>query len=253
MLTVTVRVRSGEYATGLNREAFQILDEKDVRPIEFFESGEDSSSVAILIDTSASMQLLESKDVARPAAIGEALSEAFQADVSGNEYFLAAFDRSLRFLTDWKSSQALLADKTPIGQEGQNTAMYDACFAAIEKLATGHHARMLELNLRRFAGVGLGLEAPVVDRVEHGLGVADGNVDPRIAVRRAGFQQEHRTAPVGGQAVRQHAAGGSGADDDVIPGSVGHRLGGRQRREGAWEPRSGIRDPGERGGGNRDP
>jgi len=141
MLTVTVRVRSGEYATGLNREAFQILDEKEVRPIEFFESGEDSSSVAILIDTSASMQLFESKDVARPAAIGEALSEAFQADVSGNEYFLAAFDRSLRFLTDWKSSQALLADKTPIGQEGENTAMYDACFAAIEKLATGHHAR----------------------------------------------------------------------------------------------------------------
>ena len=55
MLTVTVRVRSGEYATGLNREAFQILDEKEVRPIEFFEGGEDSCSVAILIDTSGSM------------------------------------------------------------------------------------------------------------------------------------------------------------------------------------------------------
>lgn len=141
MLTVTVRVRSGEYATGLNREAFQILDEKEVRPIEFFEGGEDSCSVAILIDTSASMQLFESKDVARPVAIGEALSETFQADVSGNEYFLAAFDRSVRFLTDWKSSQALLAEKTPIGQEGTNTAMYDACFSAIEKLGTGHHAR----------------------------------------------------------------------------------------------------------------
>ena len=70
MLTVTVRVRSGEYATGLNREAFQILDEKEVRPIEFFEGGEDSCSVAILIDTSGSMQLFENKDVARPAAIG---------------------------------------------------------------------------------------------------------------------------------------------------------------------------------------
>jgi len=140
-LTVTVRVRSGEYATGLNREAFQILDEKEVRPIEFFAGGEDACSVAILIDTSASMQLFENKDVARPAAIGEALAETFQADLSGNEYFLAAFDRSVRFLTDWKSSQALLADKTPIGREGTNTAMYDACFAAIEKLGTGHHAR----------------------------------------------------------------------------------------------------------------
>ena len=141
MLTVTVRIRSGEYATGLNRETFQILDEKEVRLIEFFEGGEDPCSVAILIDTSASMQLFESKDVARPAAIGEALSEIFQADVAGNEYFLAAFDRSLRFLTDWKSSHALLAEKTPVGQEGKNTAMYDACFAAIEKLGTGHHPR----------------------------------------------------------------------------------------------------------------
>jgi Ca-activated chloride channel family protein len=141
MLTVTVRVRSGEYATGLNREAFQILDEKEVRPIEFFEGGEDSCSVAILIDTSASMQLFESKDVARPAAIGEALSEMLAAGDSRNEYLLAAFDRNVRFLTDWKSGQALLAEKTPIGQEGKNTAMYDACFAAIEKLGTGHHAR----------------------------------------------------------------------------------------------------------------
>src|SRR5437868_3951116 len=141
MLTVTVRVRFGEYATGLNREAFQIVDEKEVRPIEFFEGGEDSCSVAILIDTSGSMQLFENKDVARPAAIGEALSEIFQADVSNNDYFLAAFDRNIRFVTDWKSSQALLAEKTPIGQEGKNTAMYDACFAAIEKLRTGRHAR----------------------------------------------------------------------------------------------------------------
>lgn len=141
MLTVTVRVRSGEYATGLNREAFQILDEKEVRPIEFFEGGEESSSVAILIDTSASMQLFENKDLGRPAAIGEALSEMLTAGDSRNEYLLAAFDRNVRFLTDWKSSQALLAEKTPIGQEGKNTAMYDACFAAIERLGTGHRAR----------------------------------------------------------------------------------------------------------------
>ena len=140
-LTVTVRVRSGEYATGLNRETFQILEEKEVRPIEFFEGGEDPCSVAILIDTSASMQLFENKDVARPAAIGEALSEMLAAGDSRNEYLLAAFDRNVRFLTDWKSSQALLAEKTPIGQEGTNTAMYDACFAAIEKLGTSHHAR----------------------------------------------------------------------------------------------------------------
>lgn len=142
MLTVTVRIRSGEYATGVNREAFQILDEKETRPIAFFESGDENpSSVGILIDTSSSMQLFERKDVARPAAIGEALCELLQAGNPNNEYFLAAFDANVRFLTDWRSSESLLAEKTAITQEKKNTALYDACFTAIQKFETSHHAR----------------------------------------------------------------------------------------------------------------
>ena len=44
--------------------------------------------------------------------------------------------------------------------------------------------------------LGLGLEAPVVDGVEHRLRVPDRDVDPRVAVGRTGFEQQHRVTPV---------------------------------------------------------
>ena len=43
-----------------------------------------------------------------------------------------------------------------------------------------------------------------------------GNVDPRIAILAAGFQQQHRGLAVSGQAIGQHAAGRTGADDNEI-------------------------------------
>ncbi len=70
-------------------------------------------------------------------------------------------------------------------------------------------------------GIGLGLELPVVDRVEHGLAVADRDMDPGVVVLRTRFQQQHGVAPVLRQARGQHAAGGAGADDDEI---VGRRI-----------------------------
>ena len=41
-------------------------------------------------------------------------------------------------------------------------------------------------------------------------------MDVRVPVRRSGLAQTDASASVGGQAVGQNAAGGSGADDDVI-------------------------------------
>ena len=45
------------------------------------------------------------------------------------------------------------------------------------------------------SGVGLGLEPPVVDGVEHRLGVPDRDVDPGIAIARTGLEQQHRSSP----------------------------------------------------------
>jgi hypothetical protein len=77
----------------------------------------------------------------------------------------------------------------------------------------------------------LGLEAPSEARVPEGLQEAGGGEDVRVAVGPARFQQQHARGGVGGQAVRQHAAGRAGADDDVVV-SARQGFGGHATRVG---------------------
>ncbi len=65
-------------------------------------------------------------------------------------------------------------------------------------------------------GIGLGMEAPVVARVEHRFRVPDRNVDPRVVIRWPGLEQQHRVPAVGREPVGEHATGRSRADDDVV-------------------------------------
>ena len=76
---------------------------------------------------------------------------------------------------------------------------------------------VVELGLR------LRLVEPVDPAVGKQLAVAEGNMDPEVAIVATGFQQQDAMAARGGQAVGQHAAGGTGADDDVVERAcVGH-------------------------------
>ena len=65
-------------------------------------------------------------------------------------------------------------------------------------------------------GLRLRLVEPVDPAVGEQLAVAERDVDPEMAVVPAGLEQQHAMAARGGQAVGQHAAGGAGADDDVV-------------------------------------
>ena len=141
ILTVTVRNNAGNYVMGVPGEAFEITDEKVSRPIELFENTDTPVSIGILIDTSESMQLFENREIARPGPIGEAISSLLELSNASNEYFLMAFNKTSRFLTDWTSGQGLLAQKTDIARQGNDTSLYDACFAGLEKLQTSHYSK----------------------------------------------------------------------------------------------------------------
>ena len=62
----------------------------------------------------------------------------------------------------------------------------------------------------------LGLEAPIGARIAHAVEIADRHMDPEIIVAAAGFEQQHPVARIGAEAVGQHAAGRSRADDDIV-------------------------------------
>ena len=68
--------------------------------------------------------------------------------------------------------------------------------------------------------LGLGMEAPVVHRMEHGLAVADRQVDPQRAIARAGFEEQHAIPAVGREPIGEHAARRAGAHDRIV--SVAH-------------------------------
>ena len=140
LMTVTVWNRSG-FVKGLKPEAFRIVDEKVVRPVEFFESIDTPVSIGILIDTSGSMDLPELKATSRPKPIGEAISRLFELGHPQNEYFLLGFNKRPRLLTDWSSGQEIITRRVDIEKAKGNTALYDACLMAIEKLQTAHLSR----------------------------------------------------------------------------------------------------------------
>ena len=67
-------------------------------------------------------------------------------------------------------------------------------------------------------GVGFGAVAPVGARVADAVQVAHRNVDPVVVVLATGFDQQHALGGIGTEPVGQQAAGGAGADDDVVEG-----------------------------------
>ena len=72
--------------------------------------------------------------------------------------------------------------------------------------------------------LGRAVEHPVDARIGERLGVADGDVDPRVAVLDAGFQQQHAVASGFRKAAGDGAARRTGAGDDEVEFVVvGHR------------------------------
>ena len=72
------------------------------------------------------------------------------------------------------------------------------------------HPAVVQLRL------GIGRVEPIDLGVGEQLAVAERNVNPDVAVRPAGLQQQHAMAPRRGQPIGENAAGRAGADDDVV-------------------------------------
>ena len=68
------------------------------------------------------------------------------------------------------------------------------------------------IELRLGGGGVVPVDALLADQ----LGQPGGHVDERVPIARAGFQQQHLDGRVFRQAVGEHAAGRTGADDDVV-------------------------------------
>jgi Ca-activated chloride channel family protein len=126
-LSLTVMDTSGRYIAGLVREDFQVFEDGRRQQVTFFQPRQLPLALALLMDTSASMQ--PHLGVAQDAAAGfvRALGRADRASVID-------FDSGVRigqeFTTDHDALERAIRSTTALG----STALYNAVYIALKEL-----------------------------------------------------------------------------------------------------------------------
>jgi len=140
VLHVTLtRGAAGGYASGVDKRSFVVLDEKAPQEITLFQDGAVPASIGILLETSERLNLdYRAKGKTLPEMMAEGLSEFSVMGSQGNDYFVMGFGERPQLLLDWTrdlaSAESAVAS---VRQKGGAGALYDACFAALDKLAQG--------------------------------------------------------------------------------------------------------------------
>jgi Ca-activated chloride channel family protein len=144
-LTVTV-TSSKRFVTELNQENFEVWVDKDPAKIVNFSNQEVPVSLGVLFDASASTGTLGTKKQSgNLSLIQKALAKFFELSNPANDYFLVGFNIKPQLLVDWTSDTASIVDHLGVVQPAGNTALYDACYVAIDKLQRGRYPKRVLL------------------------------------------------------------------------------------------------------------
>ena len=134
-LTVTVTDTYGRYVSGLSKNAFTVLEEKQPQEITYFSDDDAPVSVGVIFDVSGSM----SGDKIKRAR--EALSKFIQTSHDSDEYFLIAFNSRAQLLLDRNRDGNAVLDKLTFVETRGQTALYDAVYLGVEKVQRGTHPK----------------------------------------------------------------------------------------------------------------
>src|SRR5262249_1554682 len=132
-LTVTVTDPYNRLVTGLDKQHFEIFEDKIKQEIRFFNDDDSPVSLGIIFDVSGSMK--GKLDRAR-----EALRAFIQTSHSDDDFFLVGFNQRANLLAEFTDGETLANKLTLVDARGQ-TALYDAAYLGIEKVKQGRHNR----------------------------------------------------------------------------------------------------------------
>jgi len=139
-LTAVVTDKKGDLISGLRRENFQLFIDKRPADIIDFRENDDPLSVGIIFDVSGSVGGAQSvRTFLRNSQ--RALKTFLDASNRSNQYFLMAFNIKSQLLMDWTSDTKALVDGLSVLQPKGNTALYDACYLAIDKVQHGRNSK----------------------------------------------------------------------------------------------------------------
>jgi Ca-activated chloride channel family protein len=139
VMPVTVMDKKGNPIDGLDKNAFAISDNKFPQEITFFESRDEPVSIGIIFDLSGSMTGSKKLRAARAAVL-----HFMELSHSDNDYFVIAFASRPLVLIDWTHDSKTAAGKLSryyftsknANTTSSNTALYDACYLGVEKMAS---------------------------------------------------------------------------------------------------------------------
>jgi len=126
-LNVTVTDGSSKYVTDLNEDEFEVYEDGSKQKLTFFSKTQQPISLALLLDTSASMD--ERMAIAQEAAIGFArqMHKDDQAEVID-------FDSQVRVLAPFTNDAAALEKAIRLTAPNGSTSLYNAIYISLKEL-----------------------------------------------------------------------------------------------------------------------
>lgn len=140
VLTTSVLNKTGNFVAGLQRDNFQISIDKKPASIVDFREEDVPLSVGIIFDASGSVGDPQSmKTLVKNSQQG--LRTLLEASDQSNQYFVMAFNIKPQLLLDWTTDPKAIVDTLSVLQPSGNTAFYDACYLAIDKVRHGRNSK----------------------------------------------------------------------------------------------------------------
>lgn len=127
LINVTVTDPMGRMVTGLNKDHFKILEDKQEQEIVQFGAEDSPLSMAIVFDASGSMG--EKMGKAR-----EAVAQFFKTANPDDEFFLVEFNNRPEMATEFTQSLAEIQNRLTFTQSKGRTALLDAIYLALNKM-----------------------------------------------------------------------------------------------------------------------
>src|SRR5438094_1378041 len=134
LVNATVTDPQNRYVTGLEKEHFQIWEDKLEQKIEYFSAEDVPISLGVIFDVSGSMK--DKISTARDAAV-----TFLKTGNPEDEYFLVEFANRPQVAEDFTTDVTRLQNKLIFTPAKGMTAMYDSVYLGLEKLKEGNNPK----------------------------------------------------------------------------------------------------------------
>ncbi|MCI0490912.1 MAG: VWA domain-containing protein [Blastocatellia bacterium] len=133
-VTVTVTDLYGRFVTGLDKDHFEVFDNKVKQQIAHFSDDDAPVSLGIIYDVSGSMKERISRSI-------RALRRFVENSHEDDDFFLIGFNDRAKLVQDFTTSGDQLMSRLVLVQPKGSTALYDAAYLAVEKVQQGRHRK----------------------------------------------------------------------------------------------------------------